>query len=454
MVYKHFRTNIVLRILLILSLGYAILYVATQTHFWLVAFWIALLVVILTLELISYVERSHKNLNNFLLSIRQSDFSTVYPTLPHKGSQESLKQAYHQILKVFQQLRSEKEFHHQYLQTVVEHVKVALICYDEAEEVQLMNQTAKQLLGKPYIKNLKALAQIDSTLLESIRRLQPGNKELVSLQVNGSAQNLSMQATSFKLKQKPYKLVSFQDIRSELETQEVESWQKLIRVLTHEIMNSVIPIATLTSVINEMLQDSKESHEKQHNLAHLDEEDVMDIRTSLQTVESRSRGLISFIKAYSSLTQTVKPVYREVRVEELFTRVYTLLRPDIEKKQIQFTSVILQENLCMMADQELMEQVLINLVLNAIDAVEGKEHAAIELIARIDENKRALLQIKDNGTGMDEETLQHIFVPFFTTKKKGSGIGLSLSKQIVLLHKGNITIDSQVGKGSTCSVYL
>jgi nitrogen fixation/metabolism regulation signal transduction histidine kinase len=444
--FKRFRLHIIFRILLIVALGYAMVYVLTQTHFWLVAFWIGLAIIILLSELIHYIERSHRDLENFLLAIRQSDFSSLFPSLRNKGSDDGLKQAYYEILKVFQGLRSEKEFGHQYLQTVVEHVKVALICYDEKEEVQLMNEAAYQLFGKPYIKNIKALELTDKHLLETIRNLAAGRKELVKVNMQNATLHLSIQATAFKLGQKSYKLVSFQDIGSELEAQEVESWQKLIRVLTHEIMNSVIPIATLSSVINEMLQ---EKAARNPHLSHPEEEEEADIRNSLQTIENRSKGLVSFVRAYSSLTQTAKPVIREVRVEELFTRVYTLLRPSIDKKGIKFNIVLLQENLRLMADPELLEQVLINLILNAMDAVEGRENANIELIAGVNAHAQTVIQIKDNGAGIEEEVLQNIFVPFFTTKKKGSGIGLSLSKQIMLLHKGNITVQSTKGEGTT-----
>lgn len=444
--FRNFRFHIVIRLLLILVLGYVAVYVATQTHFWLVAFWIGLLVVILTIELIRYVERSNKDLYNFLLAIRQSDFSTIYPTFDNKGSSDRLKEAYTEILQVFHQLRSEKEFHHQYLQLVVEHIKVALLCYDEREEIILMNDGAKKLLSKPYLKNIQALLQIDNTLPNLIRQLEAGQRELLKVEINGVSLHLSIQATAFKMQQKHYKLISFQDIRNELEAQEVESWQKLIRVLTHEIMNSVIPIATLTSVINGMLV---ENDGQSRNLATLDEEDASDIRNSLQTIENRSKGLLNFVKAYSSLTRPIKPVFGEVSLKELFSRVHTLLKPTLDKKVINFEVNLPSLHLRLLADLELIEQVLINLLLNAADAVEGKPTPRIQLTANKTSDNTIVIQVKDNGTGIEEQILENIFVPFFSTKPKGSGIGLSLSRQIMLLHKGNITVQSNIEEGTT-----
>jgi len=433
-----------------LLLGYLGFYITTQTHFWLVSFWVALLVVALTFELIYYVERTHKDLSNFLLAIRQSDFSTISPALD-KRSNKDLKNVLLEITRVFQRLRSEKETHHQYLQTVVEHIKVALLCFDETNEIKLMNEAAKNLFGKPYIRNIAALKYIEGDLLDTIQQLEAGNKSLIKLEMNGALLHLSIQASEFKLQNSRYKLVSFQDIRNELEAQEVESWQKLIQVLTHEIMNSVIPIATLTSVINQMLADEQG---KGGNLTTLNEEDTADIRNSLQTIESRSKGLVTFVKAYSSLTQTAKPNFREVHVEELFNRVYRLLKSTVDKKGICFEIICTQPDFYIIADLELIEQVLINLVLNAIDAVAACKKPIISLSATRAADNQAILQVKDNGPGIDSEIIKNIFIPFYTTKKKGSGIGLSLSKQIMLLHKGNITVQSIAGEGSVFKLYF
>lgn len=186
----------------------------------------------------------------------------------------------------------------------------------------------------------------------------------------------------------------------------------------------------------------------QNTLTHPEDEEDIDIRNSLQTIEKRSKGLVSFVKAYSSLTQTAKPVMQEIRIEELLTRIYTLLRPTIDQKWIKFRLLLLKENIKLTADPELLEQVIINLLLNAIDAVEGREKPIIEVTASVSSSSQTIIQIKDHGEGIDEQVLQNIFVPFFTTKKKGSGIGLSLSKQIMLLHKGNITVQSVKGEGT------
>ncbi len=286
---RNFRINIMIRIGLILGLGYAGMYIITQTHFWLVSGWIALAVVLMVSELIRYVERSDRELAHFLLSISQNDFSNTYP--PHrKGRENRLYEAFHQIMQVFGRLRDEKESNHQYLQTVVEHIRIALLCINEKGEVKLMNAAAKVLFRKPFLRHIGSLAYLDAHLPGRLLSMTSGEKVLLKLEIDHSLVSLSIQATRFKLHGEIYSLLSFQDIRHELEAQEVESWQKLIRVLTHEIMNSVIPISTLTAVVNDMLVDD---HGQRIDLARLNEEDTADLHGSLKTIESRRKGRYS-----------------------------------------------------------------------------------------------------------------------------------------------------------------
>jgi signal transduction histidine kinase len=442
--FHNFRFQVVLRVLLLLGIGYAALFVATQTYFWLVAFWLGLLEILLIVNLIRYVERSERSLTHFLGSISQNDFTHTFAPDPSVAG-DRLRDAYHRILQVFRQLRDEKETQHQYLQTVVEHVNVALLCYDEKEEVRLMNLAAKSLLRKPTLKNLHSLDKIDPQLRAAIRQQQSGQRALIRLEIEHQLVSLSIHTTRFKLHDEAYTLVAFQDIRHELEAQEVESWQKLIRVLTHEIMNSVIPISTLTSVVSDMLMDERG---ELADLSILDSESASDLRGSLYTIESRSRGLVNFVKAYKSITQLPEPHFADVSVSQLLQRVHTLLKPDAQAGGIRLEVVPMPSDLRIKADPGLAEQVLINLIRNAIDAVGDQPLPVIRLSAGTNASRQVYISVKDNGKGIDPEVLPHIFVPFFTTKPQGTGVGLSLSRQMMLLHKGNLTVHSVPGEGS------
>lgn len=440
MEYKHFRLQILVRIILILILGYSAIYVLTETHFWLVAFWLFLALIIVLINLVKYVERSRRELAYFLLAIKQGDFTNTY----HYKKQSDLNYAFHEINDVMKELRNEKATNLLYLQTVVEHVSVAVLCFDKHFKIQLVNKAAKSLFNRPYLTSLESLNIVSIDITERIRSLNSGERELFKVQIDGQFHHLSMLVTTFKLQGQDYKLVSFQDIQNELEAQEIESWQKLIRVLTHEIKNSVIPISTLSDVILQIIKREG----KKPNLGKLDEESVEDLIGGLETIEARSKGLANFVKTYDQLTKLPTPKFQIVKVKKLFSRVANLFGPDLDKRGIKL-NINCNENLELNADPDLIDQILINLVKNAMEAIIDIKDAQIILWANVTDEGHIKLQVQDNGNGIPLEILDNIFVPFYTTKEGGSGIGLSLSKQIMKLHKGNISVAQKTNIGTT-----
>jgi signal transduction histidine kinase len=242
----------------------------------------------------------------------------------------------------------------------------------------------------------------------------------------------------------PYKIMLVQDLNQEMEEQEVDAWQKLIRVLTHEIMNSVTPIVSLTEAVNTMLTESDGERRK---LEHLDEEDKEDLFGSLETIEKRSKGLLRFVNAYKDFTKTPEIVLSQVDVGGLIKHVLNLLNSELVKNQIAIDKTGVEDHFMAKADASWMEQVIINVIGNAIDAMEHIEDPRLKIVAFQDGNRNCIA-ISDNGGGMDKGTLDNIFVPFFTTKKNGTGVGLSLSKQIMKLHKGSLNVTSELGKGT------
>ena len=442
MKFKGFRLQVVLRIAAILTLGFLSVYVILYTHFWLVGIWTTLLMGVFIVSLIRFVERSNREMANFLMAIKQGDFTNTYSGKSH-GNIE-LRTAFSEIMAVFQKLSSEKETNHLFLQTVVEHISTALITFDDQGEVISINKSAKNLLNRPYLKNLKSLENYNKDLYEKLQMIRPGHGELIRVLSGGELQNLSVRATSFILKEKHYKIVSLQDIKVELEEKEVESWQKLIRVLTHEIMNSAIPISTLSSVISQMLEDGEGNALP---ISQLDDDVGQDVLGGLKTIENRSKGLVQFVDAYKSLTKIDPPKFEEIKVRQLVDETCLLLKPDFEKRKVELKIETPVDTL-IKGDSQLLEQVLINLLKNAMEALDEQKKARIEIRAA-QENGRVTISISDNGPGIDGETLENIFVPFFSTKKKGSGIGLSLSRQIMRLHKGGISVNSVVGQGAS-----
>jgi len=440
--HLSYRSQVILRIGLILSVGFAGLIIAAETPYWLIAFWLGLIAVFLILELIRFHERNKKALREFLLSINQEDFSSLSSL---SENDKELQYAYKLIMDKFRFLRIEKEIHYHYLQRIIEHVDTALICLDKGNNIELINRSAKDLLQITNIRDLKALEKIDKDLVSLIHEIHTGQRGMIRLIRHGKILNLTVRATEFILEKDKYKIVSLHDIKPELDEQEVDSWQKLVRVLTHEITNSTIPITNMISVAREFLVDTKGKPKK---IPGLSNEEISDLIESLTIAESRSKGLVNFVQTTKSLTRIPEPSFREIEVKDLFTRIKDLFKKELELSNIELKTLIKPPDLVLIADLELIEQVLINLTRNAFEAMKEITNPLLELSAGKNEAGRISINLRDNGHGIEKENLSQIFVPFYSTRKNGSGIGLSLSRQIMKLHKGRIEVESEPGKGS------
>jgi nitrogen fixation/metabolism regulation signal transduction histidine kinase len=319
-------------------------------------------------------------------------------------------------------------------------VGIGLIAFQPDGHVELINTAAKRLLRVPRLKNIKSLESLSKTLVDTMLRLRSRENALVKVEDENELLHLALYATEFKLRGLKYSLLSIQNIHSELEEREMEAWQKLIRVLTHEIMNSITPIASLTSTISGLIKDA---YGKKIKSDKFQNEAFKDIQQALQTIQKRSQGLLHFVDAYRNLALIPKPNFQIFPIKELLDRVRKLMQANIEKNSIRFKISVEPESLELTADPELIEQVLINLMLNALQAVERRKKSRIELNALMDGRGRIIIQVVDNGPGIPKENLEKIFIPFFSTKEEGSGIGLSLSRQIIRLHHGSIGVHSE-----------
>jgi signal transduction histidine kinase len=297
-------------------------------------------------------------------------------------------------------------------------------------------------LNRP--ESISDLKEVCTSLVDAIQKLKTGGRELLRLKIGEEFVQLSIYAIELTLRGENVKLISLQNIQSELEEKEMEAWQNLVRVLTHEIMNSVTPISSLAAIVEEEVKP----HTQENNNTALTKDQISDIHLSLQTISKRSEGLIQFVKEFRSLTSIPKPKPVIIDVRLLLEELVMLHRKEISEKNIRVSISVYPEDLTISADKNMIEQVLINLLKNAIQAFEEQEEKAIELKAFLTEKTRTVISIADNGTGIDPEALEKIFIPFFTTKKTGSGIGLSLSRQIMRQHQGTLSVKSTVGKGT------
>ena len=404
-----------------------------------------ILFVLQLISLIRYVEQTNRKLTKLFESIRHTDFTNKFTDNQLGQSFAELNNEFNLVIDAFNKNKTEKEEHFNYLLTVIQHVSIGIIVFKHDGTVDVYNNAVKKLLQVNTLRNIKNLEGISEKLPETLLNMRAGDKELVKLFVDDELIQLSIYATQFKMRGEEFLLVSFQDINPELEQKEIESWQKLIRVLTHEIMNSITPISSLASTVSDIIEETRENNppRKKADIEALD-----DVSHAIKTIEKRSKGLLNFVEIYRNLTRIPKPNFRYFSVDDLIDRAMELMATKIEEHKIKTTIKILPKDLKILADPDLIDQVLINLLLNAIDAIKETENPNFTIIASVNLNNRITIEIADNGNGIKPDILDKIFMPFFTSKDTGSGIGLSLSRQIMQMHKGSISVRSRQDEGA------
>jgi nitrogen fixation/metabolism regulation signal transduction histidine kinase len=439
MVYKRFRLQAVFRVLLLLASALLLGYLILETRYYEVWIFLGLLVLYQIVALVRYVEKHVRDVARFLESVRSSDFSQHFRAKGRGPLFERLVEGFEEVNAEFRQLRAEREERARYLQNVVRHVGVALLAYRADGEVELINDAAHRLFDVRRLPAVQELRAFSKPLAEKLLEAESGARALVNVRRGGHDLQLAVYTTRFQIRGRDYALASIQDIRSELEEQEMEAWQQLTRVLTHEIMNSVAPISSLT---NRLIEANGESGEE----GGVPEEKS---QRAAQAIQRRSEALMDFVDSFRSFTKLPTPEFELVAAEKLLGRVRQLLSAQIEEKRLGFQLSVDPSHMKLIADPKLVEQILINLLLNAIQAVEDQPDAQIELSAYIDRHSRPAIEVSDNGPGIPPDVQEKIFVPFFTTKEEGSGIGLSLARQIMRLHDGMLTMHSEPGSGAT-----
>ncbi len=439
MAFNDFRFRVAFRVVLIGLVAAMIAYMLSQPNMIFAALLTFIVIVVQFIELYRFISKTNRKLTRFLESIKYSDFISGFTSDNKLGqSFRDLNEAFNEVLEAFRKARSEKEEHWQYLNTVVQQVRTGILSFDADGEIQLINANAKRFLGVSGIENLEELIEINPRLYKAIYDVLPGKSTLYK---GNTDLLLTIQATEMRLRGDTVKLVTLQNIQNELQRQELEAWQNLTRVLRHEIMNSITPISSLTSTLREVLVHDLKKVNEHYELKN---EGAQDLKEGLDTIESRSKGLIKFIDAYREYTSLPHPKFKVVFLKELIGKVESLMRNEIRKTDIEFVAHVDSAYLTVEADEEMIEQVLINLIKNAIEACADTRDAKIEVRGRyIDEH--VLIEVIDNGPGIIGEALDKVFVPFFSTKRTGSGIGLSLSRQIMQMHNGNLYVKSIPG---------
>ncbi len=400
-------------------------------------------------ELIRFVNHTNRELSRLFLAIRHSDFSITFREPPLGKSFEALQHSMMEVIQAYKDVKIEKEAQYQFLQVLVQQLQFGIISVQDGNAITIINPVAEELAGIAGVKNWKLVRQLNPDFAKRIDELGDNARGLLQFSVHGENKTFAVDIRTPIILDRPYKLITFQDINSEIEQKEIEAWHKLIRILTHEIMNSVTPIASLTETMQTVLED-KSGHQKKMNEIH--DETIKDIRFSLKTIHKRSEGLLSFVDTYRKLTKIPQPSIEAIDVKEMLDEIIQLMQQHVlNEKSIDYAVDVSPEDLVIHADPKLIEQVIINLVTNSIQAIDVNSGGSLSLKG-YEQNNRTIIEVADNGKGIPKKELNEIFIPFFSTKKEGSGIGLSLSKQIMSLHGGTIKVKSELNIGT--SFYL
>lgn len=441
MTFKKYEWRILVRVIVL----FATLCLAS---FILVKGWYVYLLIIIPaiiyefIEFYQFQQKAHKELEQFVESVHYRDFSRYFDVKHAPADLQPLRQGFNEINTTFKDMSKEKETQYQYLQKILELVDTGILSYEESNgEVVWMNESLKRMLKVPYLKTIYSLSRRDEDLCKQIISLKPGENRIATAHLERSSFKILLSATAFQTDGRVYKLVAFQNVNEALDETESKAWQKLLSVLTHEIMNSVAPISSLAETLKHRLQQSV-------SVLNNDSGAVDDLEIGIETIKRRSEGLLKFAETYRNLNKITNPNLKKVYVRDIFENLLQLMQPTLEQKNIELETILKDTDIQLDADTSLLEQVMINLVVNAIEAVKDVPEPKIILSAYLNNNRKTVIKVADNGNGIPEEVLDKIFIPFFSTKKSGSGIGLSLCKQIMMLHKGTIQVQSAEGEGT------
>jgi nitrogen fixation/metabolism regulation signal transduction histidine kinase len=444
MISDRFRQRFLIQLGLLLVNCFVLVWLAVTSAWYAAIVVSAVVLVTQVLLLVRYLDQSNRAIAHFLVSVKHDDVLQGFARDAAPASFRQLGEAMEELVSGLQKARSEKEEQATYMRVLVQHIPVAVVALRDDGSISLFNNAARRLFGISDIRDIEQLRAFDESVAEAIETLEPASERLVRVVQDNGLLQLNISATSLKLRGKAEKIVSIQDIQGQLENQEMEAWQNLIRVLTHEIMNSVTPITSLAQTASEtvhglMAEVPEDSHLR---------EDLQDSFDAMHTVGKRGAGLMRFVESYRSLTRLPKAKIKIFPLNGFIQGIETLMTESMRDAGVTFTTGVEPESLELSGDSELLEQAVINLLKNAIDSVAEAKDPAISLIARLESRGQIVIAVKDNGCGMDEETQNSIFVPFFTTKRHGTGVGMSLVRQILRLHRGHVGISSKPGEGT------
>jgi len=443
--HTNFSSLIIVQVMLIFITCFIINWSFFQPHLVLAPFTFTVILIIQVITLIQFIRRSNKKLSLFMEWIKNEGLSERFSKIESEGSHKHLNNAFNEIIEIIAHSRAEKESGQFYFNQTLEAMGTSIISCSDDDKIDIFNPASQFLLKTKPIKTITGFRKKFPEFVEFMLSLKSNEQAIFKIEIGNSLHMLSTKCVDFKLQDKTIRLISFQDISNELANEELEVWQKMIKVLRHEIMNSVTPIRSLTSTLIRLV--SKDGHTRMRD--DLSDDTISNIFTGLQAIEKRNQGMLSFVESYQTLSKIKVPEFTKVNISDLFNNLATLLGEELKTHNIRLASKMIPADIQINADEKLIMQVLMNLVKNAIESLDRTKEGLINLEASLENGSSVIIKITDNGSGINREIIDQIFIPFFSTKKEGSGIGLSLSRQIMRLHQGRISVHSIPGEGTT-----
>lgn len=437
MIYRRLYFVILFRVIAILANCLLLAFIWFKYKDVLILVNLLILLFIQVLLLIRKLNKVNRDLEHFFSTVRNNDSSVKFNSKKVKDYQK-LYQQFDNINKDIQRIKISNQNQDQYFKVLVEHVAIGLLSIDSNGKVLLFNKAAQEIFNKLYLYRVEDLDRIQLGLSKIIIDLEPSQKKLFSLQRNNELVQLAIKASKLNLSGQEIKLISLQNIQQELDEKELDAWHKLIRVLTHEIMNSLSPINSSIETISDIFKNKTDK-------SQISWDEREDIITGLEIIEERTTGMVDFVSRFRDLTLLPSPNFKRINILEKVNLNLKLLKENLNNAEIDVHVVHPQKMSELKADPSMIDQVLINLINNAIQAL--KEVDNKKIIVRIIQKyeDETIVEIEDNGCGISEENREEIFTPFFTTKENGSGVGLSLSRQLMKLHKGTLSFTSKKG---------
>ena len=433
MAYNRFRVQIAWRIALLGLTGGVAVWLALHGDFPITASLLGMWTIIQLLLLFRFLERTERDIARFFESVAYDAFD-VTVTPPQSPLASRLQIAFARIIEDFRRVRAQREEHYQYLQTVLRHVGTGLMAFDESGRVDLCNYAVLRMIDLAELTHLNQLAPYGNALVETLRSLGSDERRTIQTESHEGPMALALHAAHFRRNGKLCTLVSLQNISQELEEKEMEAWQSILRAMTHEIRNSMTPIGSLASTTLHMLDAPQQLSE--------DPSAADDARLALRTIERRSQSLLRFVDAFRTLAHLPVPVKKTIRVIELMEHLQAFFQAQFQQKNVHAEFFVNPLDLAVHADPALLEQVLINLILNAVEALEQQTERHLVVAAEQDDRERVHMRVTDNGPGIPDDVKDKAFIPFFSTKPTGSVMGLSLSRLILRLHGASIRVAS------------